>query len=46
MEVSRLAKTSAKGWKWGNRVGGGTHPEGKGEELKCKQQVTYISPWL
>lgn len=41
-----LSCFSFQHFKFRGEKGGGTHPEGKGEELKCKQQVTYISPWL
>lgn len=41
-----LSCFSFQHFKFRGEKGGGTHPEGKGEELKCKQRVTYISPWL
>lgn len=39
-----LSCFSFQHFKFRGEKGGGTHPEGKGEELKRKQWVTYISP--
>lgn len=41
-----LSCFSFQHFKFRGEKGGGTHPEGKGEELNCKQPVTYISSWL